>query len=106
MFHSTFIFLLLVYHVKGVTAAQTNQFQTPPAEGPNKVYSDNPSYEVGDSIQLAWTMNFTGAKLTIEQDNHPGDMEGGATAVILRTLMLHLLEHMACLLACLHEYTN
>lgn len=77
------IFVFLVY-VESI-AAETNVFQTPPSPGPTKDYSENPTYNIGATVQLAWSMNFTGAKLTITQDNKPGDMVGGSSAVILRT---------------------
>lgn len=71
------VFALVIY-IRG-TVADTNAFNDLPTTGPT-----NPIYNIGEVVQLAWSMNFTGAKLTLGQDK-AGDKVGGANAVILRT---------------------
>ncbi|KAI0169565.1 hypothetical protein GGR52DRAFT_550582 [Hypoxylon sp. FL1284] len=78
-----FIFsLALLFSRVGAAVAATNTFGDLPTTGPT-----NPLYRVGQSAQLSWTMNFTGAKLTLDQDK-AGDKIGGASAVLLQNTNL------------------
>jgi hypothetical protein len=81
---SSVIFRILAVCLVYFSMAQAeNQFDVPPVPGPVKDYSDNPTYNIGETVQLMWHMNFTGATLTLWQDNKTGDAQGGDHVIIL-----------------------
>ncbi|XXH00501.1 auxilin-like clathrin-binding protein required for normal clathrin function [Hypoxylon texense] len=82
---SLLLMLLLFVHI-GSTVADTNVFDDLPSSGPT-----NPIYSIGEVVQISWSMNFTGAKLTLGQDK-AGDKVGGANAVIRENTNLQALS--------------
>lgn len=46
----------------------TSQFSLPPASGPVGNYRDNPSYEVGDHLDVQWTSDLDSMDLTLWQE--------------------------------------
>lgn len=57
-----FLFLFLTTGVPGET-----QFLRPPAYGPPSDYADNPVYELGDKLQVAWIMDFSICNMSLMQ---------------------------------------
>lgn len=82
---------LLSLLAAGLAAAQ-NDFLQPWTAGPNKDYSDNPSYSIGTTVRFAWRIDFSNPDLQLWQDNYPGDAQGGPNIVIEDTPPLALGE--------------
>lgn len=47
-----------------------------------KDYSDNINYAVGVRIITEWVADFTNATIVLNQDNNPGDAQGGPSVVL------------------------
>ncbi|KAK4193238.1 hypothetical protein QBC35DRAFT_543148 [Podospora australis] len=62
-----------------------NSFDTPPPSRGVKDYSRNPTYTLGQIIQLQWTMDFTDGTLEIWTDSQPETFIEGAGATILKS---------------------
>lgn len=45
----------------------TSSFSQPPAAGPANNYRDNPTYEVGENIDIQWTSDLDNMDLTLWQ---------------------------------------
>lgn len=45
--------------------------------GPNKNYSQNKIFNIGEGVLLRWSTKVTNATLSLAQDNFPGDSTGG-----------------------------
>ncbi|KAH7176664.1 hypothetical protein EDB81DRAFT_850517 [Dactylonectria macrodidyma] len=58
------LFLLLSADVRGET-----RFRRPPGPGPNRDYRDNPTYEIGQDLDLKWDMDFDEAEIHIQQQD-------------------------------------
>ncbi|KAF2966282.1 hypothetical protein GQX73_g7297 [Xylaria multiplex] len=61
----------------------TNYFQMPGKPGPNKDYSSNALYQIGQVVTLSWVKNFSTGTLTFNQDNRTGDQTSGPSRNIL-----------------------
>ncbi|KAI0914580.1 hypothetical protein F4823DRAFT_290056 [Ustulina deusta] len=59
-------------------------FVTPPTPGPNKDYSINSVYEIGQIVALSWVKDFPSGTLSLTQDNNLGDQTGGPTRNIIQ----------------------
>lgn len=65
-----------------LTAAVTSEFLQPWTAGARKDYSDNIDYPVGARIITSWNADFSNATITLNQDNNPGDAQGGPSVVL------------------------
>ncbi|KAI1734953.1 hypothetical protein F4680DRAFT_316744 [Xylaria scruposa] len=63
-----------------------DQFIAPPTPGPNKDYSANNVYKVGETVTLSWVKSFSRGTLTLSQDNKPGDQTGGPSRNIIENV--------------------
>ncbi|GAW22027.1 hypothetical protein ANO14919_115620 [Xylariales sp. No.14919] len=61
----------------------THYFITPPTPGPNKDYSNNIVYEIGQVVTLSWAKDFSSGTLTLTQDNWSGNLTGGPSRNII-----------------------
>ncbi|KAK3989407.1 hypothetical protein QBC44DRAFT_308633 [Cladorrhinum sp. PSN332] len=84
MFSMRRALLALVLIFVHLGCADPNEFDTPPHRGPNKDYSDNPIYFLGDDLQVEWQTTFTYSTLELWQDNQLGDVQGGLRAKIFK----------------------
>lgn len=66
-----YIFAALTATVKA------GEFLQPWTYGSRKDYSDNVNYAVGVKIITEWEADFSNATVTLNQDNNPGDAQGG-----------------------------
>ncbi|KAL9617075.1 MAG: hypothetical protein Q9160_008105 [Pyrenula sp. 1 TL-2023] len=71
-----YIFAVLMATVKA------GEFLQPWTFGSNKDYSDNVNYAVGVRIITEWDANFSNATIALNQDNNPGDAQGGPSKVL------------------------
>lgn len=55
---------------------------------PREHYSNNPTYYLGEKVQLEWRNNFTFSTLVLWQDNQPGDLQGGPSAKVFSKYLL------------------
>ena len=74
----------LVAHILAILMAtvQAGEFLQPWTQGPNKNYSNNVNYAVGVNLITEWIADFGNATITLNQDNNPGDAQGGPSKVI------------------------
>lgn len=76
------IFAILTATVKA------GEFLQPWTAGSTKDYSNNINYAVGVHILTEWDADFTNATIALNQDNKPGDAQGGPTVVLERKFAL------------------
>ena len=56
---------------------KAGEFLQPWTAGSNKDYSKNINYALGVHIIAEWEADFTNATIALNQDNKPGDAQGG-----------------------------
>lgn len=81
------------------SVAAVNSFQQPWAAGPRKDYSDNQNYNVGEFIQMSWTVAVSNAPMALTQDNFPGDGRGGPSVTVqsmYSSISLNLIPSSRC----------
>ncbi|KAI4206696.1 MAG: hypothetical protein LQ348_000853 [Seirophora lacunosa] len=64
------------------TIVKAGDFLQPFTSGSTKDYSDNINYAVGVSILTEWVADFTNARINLNQDNKPGDAQGGPSVLL------------------------
>ncbi|KAL9014150.1 MAG: hypothetical protein Q9173_001206 [Seirophora scorigena] len=64
------------------TTVTAGDFLQPFTSGSTKDYSDNINYAVGVSILTEWVADFTNATISLNQDNKPGDAQGGPSVLL------------------------
>ncbi|KAL8952470.1 MAG: hypothetical protein Q9222_001611 [Ikaeria aurantiellina] len=64
------------------TTVKAGEFLQPFTSGSTKDYSDNVNYAVGVGIITQWEADFSNATVTLNQDNNPGDAQGGPSRVL------------------------
>ena len=86
-------FALILCQIWGGQVAAQNSFLQPWTAGPNKDYSQNIAYNTGENVIIAWEVSVTNATLSLLQDNHPGDAQGGPSVTLMSTRrrQMHLL---------------
>ena len=72
------IFAILTATVKA------SEFLQPWTAGSTKDYSHNINYALGVHILTEWEADFTNATIALNQDNKPGDAQGGPTVILER----------------------
>ena len=72
------IFTILTATVKA------GEFLSPWTAGATKDYSHNINYAVGVHILAEWEADFTNATIALNQDNKPGDAQGGPNVILER----------------------
>ena len=70
------IFAILTATVKA------GDFLQPWTAGDVKDYTHNVDYAVGVNIIAEWVADFTNATIVLNQDNNPGDAQGGPSVVL------------------------
>ena len=70
---------------------KASEFLQPWTAGSTKDYSHNINYALGVHILTEWEADFTNATIALNQDNKPGDAQGGPTVVLEREFPLLLL---------------
>lgn len=79
--------------------SRTGQFLAPWTAGRNKDYSNNKDYAVGVKIITEWEAAYDNATVTLWQDNHPGDAQGGPSVILQgksSLLSLHVVQTLKC----------
>ena len=66
-----------------------NAFLQPWTAGVNKDYSENLDYAVGEIIITEWSVDYSKTTITLNQDNNPGDAQGGPSRVLERKSGFH-----------------
>lgn len=61
---------------------ESNTFLSEWSPGPNKDYSDNISYQVGETVRLPWELSISNGTLYLWQDNFPDSAQGGPDVLI------------------------
>lgn len=63
-------------------AINANEFLPPWTAGPTKDYSKNRNFSVGVNIIIEWVADFSNATINLNQDNNPGDAQGGPSVAL------------------------
>lgn len=61
---------------------KAGEFLQPWTPGLDKDYSENIDYAVGVNIITEWVADFTDATIVLNQDNNPGDAQGGPPVIL------------------------
>ena len=71
-------------HILAILTAtvKAGEFLQPWTAGTAKDYSDNTNYAVGVNIITEWDADFSNATINLNQDNKPGDAQGGPSVVL------------------------
>lgn len=64
------------------TTVKAGDFLQPFTSGSTKDYSDNVNYAVGVGIITQWQADFSNATIVLNQDNNPGDAQGGPFRIL------------------------
>ena len=78
---STLTALIFAILTATITASE---FLQPWTAGSTKDYSHNINYALGVHITTEWEADFTNATIALNQDNKPGDAQGGPNVVLDR----------------------